>query len=443
MTSGRSRTQAGFSLAEMLVAALATVVLTAIAVSLLGSTRRASDVATPMAERTWTRASALSEMVLSIRDSAAKCAYFDLGRTVAAIHHAGGGASGPPAGFCLVVRSDPSTWPPGFDPDDRRTWRQITWWSGLDPDDPSTWYYACGKSGHGNASAKPGGGGGGPAAPISHELTVQPVASYGAGIRVGGGLEIVGPVAVPSETVGLGGQQVGEGLAVLRSEPRVASLRLGATLVTLSGVARFVARDAMDVAAVEGLRENDVLYVTGRDTAGAVRSAVVGVRTAPRRIRSATPSQDGNPIFQYFEAGIEAPGATLAGYLANTSETASGTEFLTDATVVVLARDGAVVTYYAARDDSGVGLYRVVGDPESPLVRERLLQDTVAGLRVQTTPVGSRVVTAVRVSVPVPVDDEGGGAEPLEAEVALLNATAGRKPVTVIWDAMQVPGGRR
>jgi hypothetical protein len=65
------------------------------------------------------------------------------------VHYAqavlGEGGSGPPPGYCLVRQGDPSTYPPGFDPRDRETWRTVDWWEGVDPSDPSTWYWNCGR----------------------------------------------------------------------------------------------------------------------------------------------------------------------------------------------------------------------------------------------------------------------------------------------------------
>jgi hypothetical protein len=377
-----------------------------------------------------------------VRDSAARCAYFDLQSTVAAIRHGGGGApSGPPDGYCLVVASDRSTWPPGFDPRDERTWDGVAWWEGATRDDSSTWYYDCGRSGVKKSGAAAGAEAVSPAA-IPHEFTLAPVASYGTGIRVGtkeAGLELIGPVGVVPESAGLGGGQTGEGLVLLRTEPVSGVLRLGATLVTTESTIRLVARDDADVAVVTSLGAGDVLAVTGRDSAGHVRTALVSLREAPHAVASVTPSVAGGPaVFRFFEAATDAPDATYLGYLSNTVETASGAEFLADAAVALVARDGAVVTYYATRDESGGGLVRAVGNPFAPSAVERLVGGLASGLTVQVEPSGRDAgpPTLVRIMAPVLAADEGSTAEPVEAEVALLNAVSGRGPVTVVWDAI-------
>jgi hypothetical protein len=61
----------------------------------------------------------------------------------------GTGDDGPPAGYCLVLAADPSSWPPGFDPRVRASWERVAWWGEADPRDPATWFWDCSGIGEG------------------------------------------------------------------------------------------------------------------------------------------------------------------------------------------------------------------------------------------------------------------------------------------------------
>lgn len=447
----------GFSLVETLVVMVVGLILTGAAITLVARTKQASDAGQPVVERTRTRAAALAEMVTGIRDAAAKTAYFDLASTVASVTFGagGGGPSGPPEGYCLLVKTDPSTWPPGFDPDDRTTWDDVPWWEGFDREEPSTWYYDCSQSGGGDpkktAARVPGGGGGGtkppdptPPGSIPHQFDLAPVASYGTGVVVSSKLKLVGPVAVLAEETGLGGAQDGQALLVLRTEPGVGQFRLAAPLVTTSGVIRLVGRASGERGAIEGLLPGDILMVTGRDSAGAVRTSLVALTAAPRPVGASTVARaDGSPVFQTFEARIAPPGETYLGYLANSEATSAGAEYLVDAAVALLGREGAVVSYYTAKGEEGLGLYRAVGDPTKPASVERLVEGAAEGLVVESRPGGDpafvRPITGVRIRVPVAAGDGTTDAEPLEADVALLNTVEGRPAAHLVWDAIELP----
>lgn len=438
MRAHRGSREHGFSLVEALVGTLVAVVVVGIATSLLVSAKHASDTGQPMMARTWTRASALAEMTGTLRDSAARCSYFDLTGTIQSVVR-GGGTSGPPPGYCLVIASDPATWPPGFDPHTPSTWQNVTWWVGATRDDPSTWYYDCRPKRTGATAPSP--------STIPHELEIAPVTSYGTGILIAKTMPMVGPAAMLPESAGLGGAQRGQALVVLRTEPMAGALRLASALVTSGPVVRLAARDQIDRAAVEGLVAGDVLYITGRDSAGTVRTSLVGLRSAPQAVSVASPGVGaGNAAaFTVYEAVIEAPDATLLGYLGNGARTASGAEYLADASVALLARDGALVTYYTGADETGLHLFRAVGDPEQPAATERILENVAAPLSVETEPdaaIAGPIATTpeplalVRIAVPTVAGAADATAEPVEAEIALLNSVGGQKPGTLVWDAI-------
>ncbi|MBK6314176.1 MAG: hypothetical protein IPF53_07625 [Blastocatellia bacterium] len=367
------RLDRGAALLEQLIALAALVVVGTAAVMLMGSTERARREAQPAADRVWTRATAAGELALC-ESAAADLAYFDLTATIAAARHvprltqnperidgpsvasptirsttaAAPSPTTPPAGYCgPMVLSNPGTWPPGFDPRDNSTWSSVEWWSGASTSDPSTWYYRC---------ATPGTGG-----------RLAPVYSYGDGVVFAGGdggasVAIVGPAAVVPDTVKIYSDQTGDALVMLRTEPSMPRLSLGAAFETTGNTIRLVASDQATRAAVEGLVAGDVLVVTGNTATGATRTAIAELRETPSPVLWPSPLDTaGQPILQYFQASVEPSSSTFRWGLRNAAASAAGVVIDQDASVAVLDRAGGVVVFYTAGDRSGTSLLKVIG----------------------------------------------------------------------------------
>ncbi len=470
MTGKRqSRYNAGFSLLELIIAAFVSIVVCGIAAALVVQTRRATAEGAPMVERNGNRAAVLAEMVTSIQDAASKTMYVDTRAALATITRAGsgGGQSGPPDGYCLVVASDRTTWPAGFDPRDSSTWSAVEWWSGAKRDDPSTWYYNCrgngtsrtgdlsnGKEPSGGGGGKdPGGGGGGSTPPgsVPHQFSITPVVSYGTGFVVGRRVTLAGPCAVIPESSDPTGLQHGPGLMIARTDPNFDTFTLSQPLSTSSGVIRLGGRDASQTAEITRLVAGDVLVVTGRGGAGAVVTTLVSLAEPLREVSAPTVGgASGQPLFRDFEARIDAPGETYLGYLTNTPAASEGVEIERDATVALLARDGAVVTYCASKVGGDLGLLRMVGNPGEAQYSETLIGGLSGPLEVamlpEATAVGpaaggpggtSGLTTGVHIALPVSSGPDSHDAEPVESTVALLDAASPAARLALMWDVLE------
>ncbi len=474
------RLDRGAVLLEQLIALAALVVVGTAAVMLMGSTERARREAQPAADRVWTRATAAGELALC-ESAAADLAYFDLTATIAAARHvprltqnpersdgpsvasptirsttaAAPSPTTPPAGFCgPVVLSNPGTWPPGFDPRDNSTWSSVEWWSGASTSDPSTWYYRC---------ATPGTGG-----------RLAPVYSYGDGVVFAGGdggasVAIVGPAAVVPDTVKIYSDQTGDALVMLRTEPSMPRLSLGAAFETTGNTIRLVASDQATRAAVEGLVAGDVLVVTGNTATGATRTAIAELRETPSPVLWPSPLDTaGQPILQYFQASVEPSSSTFRWGLRNAAASAAGVVIDQDASVAVLDRAGGVVVFYTAGDRSGTSLLKVIGgvvtDPQqlgpgvpAANTRQVLVREAAAALRAEVRAMtvgtgGTAQVVTSGLSVAMPIAGENGEAnvEPLSATVEFLASamtnsklgfTYGTISETVTFPSPGVDGG--
>jgi hypothetical protein len=445
MSGGSRRRAAGFSVAETLVAALVVTVVVGAAMALVAKTHEASRESAPEIERTVRRAAALAEIRSTIEDAAATTGYFDLRATLGGITRgSAGGASTPPDGYRLLVAADPQTWPDGFDPEDRRTWDLVDWWDQMVPSDPTTWYYAVDKTHRAVAGKDPTPSTGRPLSSIPHQFELTPVWSPGTEVIVGDGLALRGPCAVLPEATGCGGDQVGGAVMALQVERGPGTLRLGARLVTTTGAIRLVASTASQIEAVESLSVGDVLVITGREASGSITTSLVGVRSRARAVAAPTPARaDGTPIFHYYDVETTGPGEIVGGYLRNGPATAGGAEYLEDATVARLSRDGAVVTFYTRRSDGGLALVRAVGDPRRPETIETLVEGVLSPLEVEafgpTAKTGTEpaAIAVLRVSVPLRADDRR--ADPLEATINLHGGAGARAPIRLVWDTVGNP----
>lgn len=422
------KSQRGFTLLEEILCLAIVAVVVAGAMSLLATTARVRSEAQPGAESVWTRSRAQAELA---RAESAGCslAYFDVTDTVAAAlgkgkpkgggHEGGGGTEGDkkgegggdgggspggkggggtaaPDGYCgPVVPSDPSTWPPNFDPTVQSTWKNVTWYPGLDKSDPSTWFYSCATT---------------PATPRAP----KPVYSYGTGVVYDAGaggkpVAIVGPAAVAPESEPLFDGQKGDALVMIKSEPGFAPFVLDGQFATTGGVIRFATSDERQSGAVQALAANDVLVVTGRTNLGEHATAIAQLTEAPHRIEQASYADpDGNPMLEFYEAPIAAPDATFAWGLTNSAATAHGTTIEPDASVTLLDRDEGVVAFYTAEAGDGkeLTLYKVVGALSGKRAdRERLVEHASSALSAEltttTTASGTDMPASVTASIAV------------------------------------------
>lgn len=456
----RRHRQRGVTILEQLIALAALVIVGTAAMMLMGTTERARREAQPVADRVWTRAAAAHELSLC-ESAAADLAYFDLTATIAAARSGRvAGSTGrnatppgqnpersdgpdvksaasrsstaaapapttPPAGYCgPVVLSNPASYPPGFDPRDNTTWSSVEWWSGATTSDPSTWYYRC---------ATPGAGG-----------RLAPVYSYGDGVEFAGGdngatVPIVGPAAVVPDSSPIYSDQSGDALVMLRTEPTVPRLSLGAAFDSTSNAIRLVASDPATRTAIENLVAGDVLVVTGNSTTGVTRTAVAELGETPQPILWPSPLDPaGQPILKYFEASVLPSSNTFQWGLRNSASSSAGVVIGSDASVAVLDRAGGVVVFYTARDRTGTSLVKVTGGlptatrllgpgVQSGSQRQILVRDSASALRaeVQTKTVGTggtarTVSSAMTVAMPISGENGEASAEPLSATVEFL-----------------------
>ncbi len=454
----RRHRQRGVTILEQLIALAALVVVGTAAMMLMGTTERARREAQPVADLVWTRAAAAHELSLC-ESAAADLAYFDLTATIAAARRVSGSGgrhafpSGlnperrdgpaiksaavrfsraaapapttPPAGYCgPVILSNPASYPPGFDPRDNTTWSSVEWWSGATTSDPSTWYYRC---------ATPGAGG-----------RLAPVYSYGDGVVFAGGdngasVPIVGPAAVVPDSSPMYSDQSGDALVMLRTEPTVPRLSLGAAFDSTSNTIRLVASDPDTRSAIENLVAGDVLVVTGNSTTGGTRTAVAELSETPQPILWPSPLDSaGQPILRYFEAGVLPSSNTYQWGLRNSAASSAGVVIGSDASVAVLDRAGGVVVFYTTRERTGTNLVKLTGGVTGDLrqfgpgaqsrdQRQILVRDAAAALRaeVQTMTIGTggaarTVSSAVTVAMPISGENGAPSAEPLSTTVEFL-----------------------
>jgi hypothetical protein len=444
----------GLSLVELLVAAAITVIVVGAALPLLARIQSASLRGMPQARRVLTRDDVRAEL-LRASDTAAKVAYFDLQATVRSIRSsigAGGGGGAvltPPAGYCLVIASDRTTWPPGFDPRDRRTWSQVDWWEGLDRNDPSTWYWNCGARDGLDRAAGPTDGTGFRLPTVPLDVQLAPTVKFGSGVRVGERMSIVGPLAVVPEDRGIAADQAGSAVTVLRTDPQFASFRLGGRFQGNGGVVQLVARDRIDLEQIEALTAGDILVVNGRTPAGEYATALAAITAPFHQIAVPSPADErGEVLFKYFEAPVREPGARLPFGLRNSDLTDEGVDIGDDASVALLDRAAPVVTYYTARTEDRYVLRRVVGDPATSDAAEEIAGTVGSALEADLTwavtpdtdstgetaavrPPQPEDLLAVTVRVPLlATESDGEAREPIEATLN-LSGVARRGAVTL------------
>jgi hypothetical protein len=413
-----NRAQHGGALVETVVALAILTAVTGMAIAVLARTSKLSAAGRGETERLWSRAKAERELA-SAEYAAADLAYFDLTATVDALRRGGestGAAanrSTPPSGYCGPVDpADTTTWPSGFDPNDRATWTTVTWWSGLVRSDPTTWFYDCSS----------------PVEPGPRRLT--PVFSYGDGVVLGGKLNIVGPAAVTPESAPLFGDQVGDSLTLIRSAAGRGPFQLGDAFDSASAVIRLMARDSTSVAQVEGLLAGEVLVVTGRDSSGIVATALAELQEAPHQVSIPSPTDDrGEVIVRYYEARVSTPEATVRWGLANAGRATTGVSILADAAVALLDGDAGVVSFYTARDvDGTLTLFKVIGDPRTPERRDALVTHAATSLvaRLETTTTsdasGTRTLATALEATMVVASEAPTPSEPVHSRVEFIGA---------------------
>jgi hypothetical protein len=401
----RSRAHRGHSLVETVVATAITAVVVGVAVSLMAAVRRADAVAVPMTNRLWDRARAANEIQAAVTDAAAERAYFDLQATIAALR--------PPSATGPTVAAD-----------------------------------------------KGGGGGGSGEPPRAGHRTVQPVVSFGTGVRVGASLTIAGPVAVTDAERPLFPNQVGDALSILRTMTPKGPLHLGADFDSSTGFIRLVAAGTDARNAVADLTAEDVLVITGRSGDGSVVTAVAGILGPAEPVAMPTPqTEDGVAVFSYYQLRVTGPGDTCRWGLGNSGAAAAGVVLGRDASVALVDRSEGVVTYYTSgpgsegygRGSRSIVLHRVVGDPRAPLEDESLVEPAGAPLdasllwsdgsvtesTIAPPPGAAAVLASVTVAVPVLVGGTGPSAsetaesEMLELTVEVLNSMGARSRMPV------------
>lgn len=443
----KTRNQSGFSLVELLIAIILSIIILSVAGHLYAKTRQSYDAGAPVVDQAWMSSSATAELSRMISDSSAKLAYHDVQSTIEQVRRpgggGGGGTGGPPEGYCLVVAGDESTYPPGFDPRDQSTWTGVDWWEGIDRDDPSTWYWNC----EGKKAAGTGGGGGGGVVVPPHELPITPVIKYGNGFLINREIPLSGPVTVSPEGTWRV-DEVGDSLTVIRTQPESPPLRLGSEFSTTSQTLRLVARDERNVQAVENLYDGDLIAVVGRDAAGGVHCGIFQV--SQRASRVAAPSvtwPDGEPVFIYFDVPVSRPDAELPLGLANSALVAGGVTLRADAAVALLHRHEPVVTYLTKRADDEFELWRLVGNPAEPAIEERVAAGLATPLSIQTelAPEAPGLTAAdrlrtVTLSFATAAADRGATGQPVSVHLELLNGALRRTPTNLIWDVI-LPGG--
>jgi hypothetical protein len=404
--------QRGMSVPELLVATAIGVVVLGAAIPLLGRIQAAALSGLPQARRAVARAEVHAELNRA-SDTAAGIAYFDLQATtrpakqqLAASVRAGGRPSGD-----------------------------------------------AGEKQIGEGVAAPGGSSGGAGGEpggrrskiptISLDLALRPIVSYGTGVRVGERLRIAGPLEISPGERPIFSDQTGDAVTFLRAEPSCAPFTLGVTFDSGSGAIRLVARDKADVRQILELVAGDVLLVNGRTRDGSYVTALAELTGAPHQVNlpSVTDASD-QVLFTYYEASISPPGATYAWGLRNAEASEAGIDILEDASVALLDRAGAVLTYYTAVARSSTALYRVVGDPDTPVEREQLVARAAAPMTVSiewsegdaeepadeesgesASPGGApEAMRAVVVRVPVEARSrQETTAEPIDARIDLVN----------------------
>jgi hypothetical protein len=288
----------------------------------------------------------------------------------------------------------------------------VTWWAGLDRSDPSTWYYDCDE----------------PPEPGPRRLV--PVYSYGDGLVFAGAVKVVGPAAVTDESRPLFADQAGNSLTLVRTSAGAGPFQLGDAFDTRDGVIRLMARDADSVTQGERLLAGDVLVVTGRETSGAITTALAELQEAPRQVAIPSPTDDRSEvILRYYEARVSASDATVRWGLRNATRAAIGATISEDASVALLDREAGVTSYYTARERDGtMTLYKVTGSPTAPEHREALVRNAAVPLaalvetRTITDAAGTRdLATAMEARMVVGADG-GMPSEPLQARVEFVGA---------------------
>jgi hypothetical protein len=436
------RSEAGYTLLETIIGCALGIGLVAMAGIVWAKSEAVAARARPEAVRVGVQAGAFEELRDAVRLAGARLAYFDLIKTVKGRLRAAP-TSGPPSGWCLAVASDPSTWPPGFDPRDSSTWMAGAWWSGAVVSDPSTWYWDCTAR---TARVVPQAG-----TPIPHQFTLAPAFSYGDGVRLGpSGLHVVGPVTVVDTAIAPG--QEGQALALLRVATG-AHARLGATLESATGVVTLCATTSGRADVIANLQAGDLLVVTGRSPVGDVRTALVQLTGPATQVAKPTPGGvDGSDLATYYEVRCDPVDAVYGFGLRNADRTVrDAPSICADAAVAVLERDEPVVVYYTARDQASgrLRLLRCVGDPSRPVALDILVEDAAAPLRIESelVPVGSAdaydgpAERLREVRIWAPVAERAATtvrAEVVEMRLELPHGAALRRPVELVWDAMPV-----
>lgn len=437
------RRQRGVTLLEQLVALAALTIVATAAVMLMGSTEDARREAQPAAELVWTRATAAQELALC-ESAAADLAFFDIDATLAAVRGGpggggpGGGGPGrpggkktsgaavsPPSGYCgPVVVGRPDTYPPGFDPKNKATWSSVRWWPAIDRDNPATWYYECGT----------------PRPPAR----VSPVYSYGDGVLFAGGtgdpVPVVGPAAVVPESTPLFTGQTGDAVVLLRTEPSMPRLALGAAFDSSGSSIRLVAGDDLMAEAIGRLAAGDVLVVTGPGGDGETRTAVAELQATPAPVEWPSPLDEaGQPVLRYFQAGVAPSTGDFRWGLRNAPAAAAGISIGESASVAVLDRAAGVVVFHTLRGESGTELVKVTGGQAGgSRSRGPVLPPSTSGqvlVRGAAAPLAAEVRTvtlgtgsaaravAAGLTVAMPIAGEDGEmAEPLAATVEFVGA---------------------